>query len=305
METGPNKERTDIRRMLPYSIKEGLAGLKRSRYSSIASTSAMAIALILIGMFAIVTYQANSVSNWLKQRVGELELFLTDVDEASALALHARAEITPGVSEATYISKNEAEEIFRVEFGDEAELFFDQAFLPASIKVLIAPEYANADSLQSLADEFVTWNRVDDVIYNQPLLIKVQQNLKLITVLGLSLGLLVLFASTFLVANTIRLTIYARRLMIRTMKLVGATDTFVRRPFVVEGVAQGIIAGALAIIVLSMLYGTVRGYIPQMTEISTGMGIILGLGEIGFGIVLGWMGSFFAVRRFLKNISLN
>ncbi len=291
--------------MLPYSIREGLAGLKRARFSSVASTSAMSIALVLIGMFAIVTYQANSVSNWLKQRVGELELFLDDIDEASALALHARAEITPGVGEATYISKAQAEEIFRTEFGDEAELFFDQAFLPASIKVRISQDYANADSLEALAAEFVTWNRVDDVIYNQPLLIKVQQNLSMITVLGLSLGFLVLFASAFLVANTIRLTIYARRLMIRTMKLVGATDGFVRSPFVVEGVTQGIIAGGIAVVVLTMIYSGVRNYIPQMAEISAGMGFILGLGVVVFGVGLGWVGSHFAVRRFIKKISLN
>ncbi len=291
--------------MLPYSIREGLAGLKRARFSSIASTSAMSIALVLIGMFAIVTYQANSVSDWLRQRVGELELFLADIDEASAMALHARAEITPGVSEASYISKQEAEEIFRMEFGDEAEMFFDQAFLPASIKVRIAPNYANADSLGVLAAEFATWTRVDDVIYNQPLLVKVQQNLNMITVLGLSLGFMVLFASAFLVANTIRLTIYARRLLIRTMKLVGATDGFVRSPFVVEGVAQGIIAGGIAFALLTMIYSGVQNYIPQMTTISTGTGLMLGFGIILFGVGLGWAGSHFAVRRFIKKISLN
>jgi cell division transport system permease protein len=291
--------------MLPYSIKEGLSGLKRARFSSVASTSAMSIALVLIGMFAIVSFQANSVSDWLKQRVGELELFIEDIDPASTQALHARAEITPGVAEATYVSKQEAEEIFRSEFGDEAELFFDSAFLPASIKVKISPDYANADSLEALAAEFASWNRVDDVIYNQSLLRKVQDNLSLITILGVALGLLVLFASTFLVANTIRLTIYARRLMIRTMKLVGATDSFIRSPFIVEGVSQGIIASIIAVFILSTLYGTVQNYIPQMSEISMGVGILLGVSQLMFGIILGWAGSFFAVRRFIKKISLN
>ncbi len=291
--------------MLPYSIKEGLSGLRRARFSSVASTSAMSIALILIGMFAIVSFQANAVSDWLKQRVGELELFIQDIDPASTQALLARAEITPGVAEATYVSKQEAEEIFRSEFGDEAELFFDSAFLPASIKVKISPDYANADSLEVIAVEFASWNRVDDVIYNQSLLRKVQDNLDLISILGFALGILVLFASTFLVANTIRLTIYARRLMIRTMKLVGATDGFIRSPFIVEGVLQGIIASIIAIIILSTLYGAVQSYIPQMSSISTGVGITLAISQLIFGILLGWAGSFFAVRRFIRKISLN
>ena len=108
--------------MLPYSVVEGLKGLKRARFSSIASTSAMAVALVLIGLFVIVTIQANSVSNWLRQRVGELELFLADVEDPVARALHARAGVVAGVSEAQYISKTEAEEIFRRECGEDAEI---------------------------------------------------------------------------------------------------------------------------------------------------------------------------------------
>lgn len=291
--------------MLPYSVVEGLKGLKRARFSSIASTSAMAVALILIGLFVIVTIQANSVSNWLRQRVGELELFLADVEDPVARALHARAGVVAGVSEAQYISKTEAEEIFRREFGEDAEIFFDEQFLPASIKVQVEPRYANADSLAVLAAEFATWNRVDDVIFNQPLLVKVQQNLKLISLLGLTLGALVVFASIFLVGNTIRLTIYARRLLIRTMKLVGATDRFVRQPFLVEGMAQGIIAGVIAAVVLSGIYGLLRDYIPQMSAISRGTGFLLVLLQVAFGVFIGWAGSLFAVRRFIKSVSLH
>ncbi len=291
--------------MIPYSVREGLKGLRRASFSTVASTSAMAVALVLIGMFAIVTYQANTVSTWLRQRVGELELCMDDIDDTIARALHARAGVVPGVSSAEYISQTEAEEIFRREFGEEADVFFDERFLPASIKVLVEPDYANADSLASLALEFSSWNRVDDVVFNQPLLIKVQQNLKLITLLGLSLGALVVFASIFLVGNTIRLTIYARRLLIRTMKLVGATDNFVRQPFLIEGMVQGIISGVVAVLVLLGLYGLMQDYIPQMSSISLGTGITLALAQILFGALLGWAGSFFAVRRFIRTVSLH
>jgi len=265
----------------------------------------MAVALVLIGMFTIVTFQANSVSNWLRQRVGELELFMDNVDDPVARALHARAGVVLGVSSAEYISQAEAEEIFRREFGEEADVFFDERFLPASIKVLVEPNYANADSLESLALEFSSWNRVDDVVFNQPLLIKVQQNLKLITLLGLSLGALVVFASIFLVGNPIRLTIYARRLLIRTMKLVGATDNFVRQPFLVEGMAQGAVSGVVAVFVLLGLYGLMNDYVPQMSTISVGSGIMLSFLQIVFGAFLGWAGSFFAVRRFIRSVSLH
>ena len=291
--------------MIPYSVREGLKGLRRARFSTVASTSAMAVALVLIGLFVIVTVQASSVSTWLRQRVGELELFLADVDDPVAQALHNRAQVAPGVVSAEYVSKEDAEAIFRREFGEEADVFFDEHFLPASIRVQVESDYANPDSLASLAKEFATWNRVDDVIFNQPLLVKVQQNLKLITLFGLTLGILVVFASIFLVGNTIRLTIYARRLLIRTMKLVGATDAFVRQPFLVEGMAQGLIAGLSAAVVLSLIYGFLQGYIPQMGAISSGIGIGMTIFQAVFGLFLGWAGSFLSVRRFIRTVELH
>ena len=291
--------------MLPYSLREGLAGFRRARLSSIASTGTMSVALVLIGLIFIISFQAQSVSTWLKQRVGELELFLEDTDELAARALYERAAISPGVETATYISPEEAEAIFREEFGEDADVFFDETFLPASIKVQVEPEYANADSLAILAEEFASWNRVSEVIFNQPLLLKIQQNLKLFGMLGLVIGVLIILASTFLVANTIRLTIYARRLMIRTMKLIGATDTFVRGPFVVEGVLQGIAAGLIAAVVLVLLYSLMREYIPQMSTIPLWRGLVFGTIEIVIGMVLGWLGSHFAVRRFIRRVSLH
>jgi cell division transport system permease protein len=291
--------------MISYSVREGLAGFRRARFSSVASTSAMAVALILIGLFAIVSFQARNVTIWLKQHVGELELFLVDSDEAVAKALFTRAETVPGISEARYISREEAEEIFRSEFGEEADVFFDQQFLPASIKVRVEADYANADSLGKLASEFESWNRVDEVVFNQPLLLKMQRNLRLITTLGLVLGFLVVLASAFLVANTIRLSIYARRLLIRTMKLVGATDAFVRRPFVVEGVLQGIIAGVIASAALSLLYLLIQRFVPQMAAVPIWEGALFGGIEILVGVGLGWLASHFAVRRFIRNVSLH
>ncbi|GIV61440.1 MAG: cell division protein FtsX [Rhodothermaceae bacterium] len=290
--------------LLPYSVREGLAGLRRARFAAVASTSAMAVALVLIGLFLFLGYQARIVSDWLRQRVGELELFLEDVDEPMARALHERALATPGVAEADYISREEAEAIFREEFGEGAEVFFDEPFLPASIKVRVEPDYANPDSLARLVSEFSSWNRVEEVVFNEPLLVKVQRNLRLLSLGGLVLGTLVLLASVFLVANTIRLTIYARRLLIRTMKLVGATDAFIRRPFIVEGIAQGVLAAVLALLVLAGLYGVLKSYLPAL-ETGRYVPVVLGLLVLALGILLGWLGSYFSVRRFVRHVALH
>jgi cell division transport system permease protein len=156
-----------------------------------------------------------------------------------------------------------------------------------------------------MVDEFRSWNRVDEVVFNRPLLVKVQRNLRLITFSGFALGLLVIVASIFLVGNTIRLTIYARRLLIRTMKLVGATDAFVRRPFLVEGMAQGVIAGLISGGIVGLFYRLLADYLPQLQSAALPLGWVTAGVLVGVGIVLGWLGSFFAVRRFIKNVPLH
>jgi cell division transport system permease protein len=292
---------------LSYTIREGVAGFKRAKFASIASTSAMSVALVLIGLFMLLSVEANYVSDWLRQRVGELEIFLQDdVDETRARAMHERARVTEGVAETEYVSQARAQAVFREEFGEGSELFFEEPFLPASIKVRVESDYANPDSLNALVSHFGSWARVDEVIFNQPLLLKVQANLELIRTVGLWLGALVVLASVFLVGNTIRLTIYARRLLIRTMKLVGATDAFIRRPFIVEGILQGLFAAALATVALVLLYGVVSSYLPQMDAGGGGSPVLLLVGgTLVMGIFLGWIGSFFAVRRFIRHVALH
>lgn len=291
---------------LTYSIREGLAGLRRARFATMAATSAMTVALVLIGVFAAVGYHAHQVTNWLRQRVGEIEIFLADdVDETVGRALYARVQAIPGVAEARYISREEARQIFLEEFGKEGEVFLEDPFLPASIRVRFEPSMASPDTLTRMVAWLSTWNQVDEVVFNQPLLVKVQQNLRLISLVGLALGLLVVVAAVFLVANTIRLTVYARRLLIRTMKLVGATDRFIRRPFVIEGMVQGLIAGALAAGIVMLGYQLVAGYLPQLAD-KQGLFLFGLLGGIMLaGVVLGWFGAAWAARRFIRQVSLH
>ncbi len=291
--------------IIPYSVREGLAGFQRAKFAVFTSTSAMAVALILIGLFGLLSYQAQQVSDWLRQRVGELEIFLQDtIDTPMARALHERANATLGVAGADFISQEEATRIFTEEFGEGAEIFLSESFLPSSIKVRIESDYANPDSLHALIAEFESWNRVDEVVFNEPLLAKVQENLRLLNTVGLALGIIVILASLFLVANTIRLTIYARRLLIRTMKLVGATDSFIRRPFLVEGVLQGILAGMVASVVVWLLFSGIGNYLPQMAISGMTVAALL-VGVVVCGALLGWLGSLFAVRRFIRTIQLH
>jgi cell division transport system permease protein len=293
---------------LAYSIKEGVLGLRRAKFASVASTSAMAVALILIGLFMMVSSKAQEVSTALQARVGEMEIFLSDnADDELGNALHQRAMLIDGVQSAEYVSRNEAMQIFERDFGDGSQDFFDQPFLPPSIRVRATQSYSNEDSLESLVATFKGWPQVDDAVYNKSLLAQVQRNLRAITSMGLLLGSMVVLASIFLVANTVRLTIYARRLLIRTMKLVGATDSFVQRPFVVEGILQGLIAAIVATGVVAVVQRMISRWLADFGLVSySGRDMFtLVLGMLVLGAVLGWLGSFLAARRFIKKVALH
>ena len=291
--------------MLPYSVREGVANLRRAKFSAVASTSAIAVALVLVGVFGIVGYEASVVSDMLREQAGQMEVFIEqDASEQVQEALHARIQTIQGIAQAEFVSHEEAAKIFRREFGEGASAFEDPTFLPASIKIEMKPTHTHPDSMARTANVIGEWRGVDDVVLNQELLVRVAQNRRLINAVGIALGGIVVLAAVFLVANTIRLTIYARRLLIRTMKLVGATDRFVRRPFLVEGIVQGFLGGTIA---GGVVWGLYRVFFQQIDQAPLPLRAELFLlgGLIGGGVLLGWIGSYFAARRFIQNIKLH
>ncbi|MFB6271434.1 MAG: cell division protein FtsX [Salinibacter sp.] len=291
--------------MLPYFVREGFANLRRAKFSAFASTSAITVALILVGVFGIVGYEAKLVSDMLREQASQMEVFIEqDASEDVQKALHARIKTIPGVATTEFVSHEEAAKIFKREFGEGASAFEEPTFLPASIKIEMAPDHAHPDSMAQLAGTIEQWRGADDVVLNRDLLVRVAQNRRLINAIGIVLGSIVVLAAIFLVANTIRLTIYARRLLIRTMKLVGATDRFVRRPFLVEGIVQGFLGGLLA---GTIVWGLYRGFLEQIDQSPMSLQIELGLlgGIVVGGVLLGWVGSYFAARRFIQNIELH
>lgn len=293
---------------LPYTVREGLAGFGRARFATLTATSALTVALVLVAVFALVAWHGAHLTNWLRQRAGEVQVFLGErTDGRATEALRLRLLATPGVSEVEYVSREAAAEEFRREFGEEADVFPEDDFLPASFRVRLAPRHADADSLARFVAEVAGWSRVEEVVYNQPLLLKVQENLRVFLPIALGLGLIVVVAALFLVGNTIRLTIHARRLLIRTMKLVGATDGFIRRPFLVEGLAQGLVAGLVAGLLVWPLYELLRGQVAALAAQGWpgGSPAFMLAAVLLLGLALGWLGSWVAVRRFIKHVQLS
>jgi len=287
---------------LGYVIKEGFAGLGRARLAAFTSMFSLFIAVLLIGVLFRIGYNAYEVSQLIRQQV-EVEIFLQDLDESATNEMENLLLSKPEVEGLTYISSDSASRVFQQEFGMGAESIADLNFLPASFRVVMSDNY-NVTQIDSLVQEFRTYEGVDEVRFNLALLEIIESRTEMLVLAGAGIGLFILFVAMILVFNTIRLTIYAKRDLIRAMKLVGATNSFIRRPFLVEGVLQGVIAGGFASLVIYFMFEwLVPRFIPQIGVLSWPMGrwyYLVG-GTILLAIMMGWWGSRWAARKFIRD----
>ncbi|MFN3597857.1 MAG: cell division protein FtsX [Rubricoccaceae bacterium] len=297
---------------LAYTFREGLAGFRRARLATATSVSALAVALVLIGLFVLIGWQWNRAANELRQRAGEVEVFLDPLDALQTARLRERLESLPGVDTVRYVSREEAVQVFRETFGEAPDLFEGELFLPASFRVRFRGDYAQADSLEQVARRIESWGRVQEATFDAPLLDVVERNRRVFSGIGLAMGLLVVAAALLLVGNTVRLSIYARRMLIRTMKLVGATNGFIRRPFLIEGLVQGFVAGVVAAVLLWLLYGLLLGSLAEADALPAaasgwpgGTPVLALAALVVLGLVLGLLASWVAVRQFIRRVPLS
>ncbi len=243
---------------LGYVVKEGMAGIGRAKLAAFTSMFSLFIAVLLLGLLARLGYNGYEVAQSLKKSI-DVEVFLMDLDERTTDELSNRLKEEELVQEVSYISKDSAAAVFEKEFGSAGSSLADLKFLPASFKLNIDPN-AQISQVDSLVNQIQSYRGVDEVRFNQQLLKRIEANFETAAMMGGGLGILILLASMILVFNTIRLTIYAKRDLIKAMKLVGATNGFIRRPFVVEGIIQGLIAGFLSV---GVMYGTFHFLLPE------------------------------------------
>lgn len=290
-----------------FSLKEAFAGFRRARLATFSSIMAMAIVLFFAGLLAVIAYEGLRASQWLRQRAAEVEVFFHD-DLASADASRIADQLAgdPIVQSTTFISKEDAQRIFAETFGEDGSAFFDEPFLPASVRMRIRPEHAFTDSLVLFESRMLSVRGVSEVMYNRPVLRTVQDNLVWVQGTVATLALLVIVSALFLVSNTIRLAIASRRKLIQTLMLIGATRGFIRRPFLIEGLLQGLFASMLAALGLAGSYVLLPDRVHELIRLplypeATGL---LGL-IVGMGLVMGWLGAWWSVRRYLRAITLS
>ena len=291
---------------LGYVVKEGMAGIGRAKLAAFTSIFSLFIAVLLLGLLARLGFNGYEVAQSLKKSI-DVEVFLLDLDERTTNELSERLKDQELVQEVTYISKDSAAAVFEKEFGSAGSSLAELKFLPASFKLNINPD-AQISRVDSLVSEVKSYRGVDEVRFNQQLLKRIESNFQTAAMVGGGLGILILLASMILVFNTIRLTIYAKRDLIKAMKLVGATNGFIRRPFVVEGIIQGLIAGTFSVGLMYLgFHYILPEYIPQLgvLEWPFGRWYYLSGAMLFLAVFMGFWGSQWAARRFIKETSIS
>jgi len=260
----------------------------------------IALAVLLLGIYVTISINSVKLLKLIRDKV-EIDAYLTDnIQPADISKLTASIKSVGGVKSVNFVSKDEAAKIFAEEFGQDILEVFDHNPLPPSLKINLYDEYKTIDRIEKIKQELTKNREITDVVYAQKNLEIIERNSQSLVFLNLSLLVIITFSSIFLIGNTIRLMIVAKKDTIEIMKLIGATKETIRTPFIMEGFFQGFVGSLLAVILLQVFlgyfYSTYTNNDFNFTIMDTKFLILL----VIFGSLLGTLGSAISIRRFLK-----
>ena len=276
----------------------------RSRYGLQVITLCIstALVLILLGIIVLSVFSTRNLTNYVKENLVVTMMLDQDLTNPEAQRLCTRLQARPYIKSLSFISKEQALKEQTAAMGtDPSEFMGGDNPLLASIELTLKGDYANNDSLNWISKELKAYPKVADITYQHELVEDVNTTLSKVSLVLLVLAALLTFVSFSLINNTVRLGIYAGRFSIHTMKLVGASWGFIRRPFIKQAVSVGIIAALLAIIVLACLvYGLYRYQENVFSIITWEVLAITGCAVLLFGICITAICAYVSVHSFLR-----
>lgn len=265
-----------------------------------ASISTMLV-LLLLGLVVFFVLTANNLSVYVRENIAISVQLSDDMPERDILQYQKRLNEAPYVKETTYISKVQALREQTEAMGTDPAEFIGHNPFNASIEIKLNSAYANSDSIQWIQDELLSNKNILEVNYPQELMDSVNRNLRKISLVLLGLAGLLTLISFALINNTIRLTIYSKRFLIHTMKLVGASWSFIRRPFLWQNIWIGIFAAILADALLTgMSYFLIR-YEPDLLTVITPTVVLIMDGAVFiFGVIITTLCAWISINKFLR-----
>lgn len=277
--------------------------VRKHRFSNLhlTSTISMSLVLFLVGLVCLLLFVGNDMSRYVKENIN-LSIILDDeVGTQNAQRIENYLLASPYAKSVQYISKEDALKDHIKSLGENPEEFLGYNPLKASIEVKLNAGYANNDSVKMIESKLKTFQSINGIIYQEDMVKLVNDNVQKVSIILLGLAAVLLFVSMVLINNTVRLSLYSNRFLINTMKLVGATPWFIRRPYIVGNILNGLIAAFISIVLLiGVVYFVqyefgITGMIIQPLTAIIVISIVLLLGAL-----LTAVSSYFAVGRYLK-----
>lgn len=283
-------------------MKKKEKGFAKARLGGSYLTLIISVSLVLflLGILGLVIINAKELSDYYRESLSFSVMLDDNAREADIRMLQKDLDAKPYVKSTKYISKDEAAVKMKADLGEDFISFLGSNPLPPSVDVYLYADFANPDSVAKIKKYVLEYPFVKEVYYEESLLDLINENIQKI-----SLFLLILSAFLFLIAvtiinNTIRLSIYSKRFLIRTMQLVGATKGFIRKPFLVRSIYHGLIASLIAmILLLGLLYLIEREFLLTFSFESTKLLVMLGVAILIIGMLINFVSTFFSVNRYL------
>ena len=274
---------------------------RRLMNAYLSSVISISLVLLLVGVASMLLVNAKSVSDYFKENMQVSVMMKQNVSDESALEFKERLEDERYIKSTVFISKEQGQRELAAQLGEDFLDVFETSPIPVSIDVTLEADYVSADSLEMVRAEISESSLVDEVVYQRSLVDALNANLSRISlILSIFIGLL-LFISFVLINNTVRLNVFARRFTIHTMKLVGATRSFIRAPFLVQSAFQGIFAAFIAIIILLGLMFLMRSEFSQLFEIFRLDLLLVVIGiVIASGLVICLASTYFVVNKLIS-----
>jgi cell division transport system permease protein len=286
---------------LVFTLREGILNLRRAPLLSLTSIAVMGLSMFVLGIFLLLTVNLRAAIVAVQRQV-EIAVFLReDIRDAELKNLDQFLREHPGVVSARYLPRDEALAEFRKELKEKEYLLeaLESNPLPDTFEVALYDDWKSTERISLLAEQISGMAGVDEVKYGREWVGRLNRIIVAAVLADLFLGTVVAISSLFVVANTVKLTLIARKEMIELMKMVGATSGVIRRPFVIEGILKGVLASLLAGILLIILTWTLGHRIPEVQPLS----IPLLFAFIMFGAILGGLGSVASLQGYLQRWS--
>jgi cell division transport system permease protein len=292
--------------LLVYFLRKALGNIRTNPFLSLVTLSTIAISMLILGLFSLIYL---NVQQSLHQMGGELQItaYLQEtVSSEQAKVLRSKVADWPEVEGITYISKEQALARFRSQLREYAGILegLKENPLPASLELTLMAQYGRSGNIKELSTRLGRLPGVAEVQYGRKWMAKLRVFVEVMKLVGITVGGLLLIATIFVISNTIKLTFYSRREELEIMRLVGATDFFIKAPFLIEGLLHGLGGALLAAGGLSLLVLFLFSHLDLPLRLAMMAGSLptgqLVAGFLGLGLLLGVLGSMVSLRRFLR-----